>query len=332
MKPASPNLRRSTGIDTRKVVLDTETTGSGKDDRVIEVCLVEMVGLEITGRQMLQRFDPEGQPIHWGAHRVHGISAADLRGMPTFREFVGEIVEFIAGDRLYAHNAPYDARMMEAEFSRCAGLHAPARRYIDTVKLAKIAWPGEKCGMDALIARHLPERKRGKHGALEDALLLAQMMPLFVPASCSDVDRLLSGRRDRNASRDAYARRSTAGRPPAPPSAAPVLVPEYGTGMKAGVAEAMAEVETVEQACGLRTFGSDGWSKIGQAQLVAVLAPLMDVDALLKSASDLDEQHVAAALRWVCRGLPGNLAVARERHFCERKAARQLEERDAPEP
>lgn len=326
MSKRTPYLARR-GIDTRKVVLDTETTGSGKDDRVIEIGLVEMVGHEITGRQLLQRFDPEGQPIHWGAHRVHGISAADLRGMPTFREFVGEIVEFIAGDRLYAHNAPYDARMMEAEFRRCVGLDAPVRRYIDTVKLAKIAWPGQKCGMDALIARHMPERKRGKHGALEDALLLAQMMPLFVPASCSDVDRLLNGQGNRNATRKTPMRRS-----PAPPAAAPVPVPAYGTGMKVGVAEAMAEVETVDQACALRTFGADAWSKIGQADLVAVLAPRMDVEALLLSASDLDEQHVTAALRWVCRGLPSHLAVGRERYFCERKAARLLEEQEAPSP
>lgn len=304
-----------------RVVFDTETTGGTEEDRIIEIGLVEVIGNMPTGREYHRRFNPQGRPIHWGAQRVHGIRYRDLRDKPFFKNCIGEILDFIGDRRLYAHNAAFDARMLNAELALAGRPRLHPRRFVDTVTIAKRAWPGQRCGMDALIERLMPDRRRGQHSALEDAQLLAAMMPHFVPVHDQEVDALLKGRG--NAPRNPAA---------ATQQPAAVVVPALGQGMKEGVAEAIARAVTVEEAAALRTFGSDGWSKASRTQLIEVLAPRHAADVLLGAIADLDGGSGDAALRWVCRGLPLDLAVGRERVYLERKREREAQDAPSMEP
>lgn len=305
---------------SRRIIFDTETTGSERDDRIIEIGLVEVIGHVPTGRQMLHRFNPQGRDIHWGAARIHGITARDLAGKPLFGDLAVEILEFVADARLYAHNAPFDARMLEAELGRI-GLNGSRRHYVDTVKIAKRAWPGQKCGIDALMERLMPGQRRGKHNALEDALILARLMEHFVPAHDHEVDALLNA----NTRRKPAAKQVAAGGGEARAARAPVQLPGLGQGMKEGVAQAIARAVTLEDAAALRTGGSDGWSAVTRTQLLEVLAPQHAVESLMAGIEGLDERHGDAALRWVCRGLSLELAVGRERFFMEKALEREAQ-------
>lgn len=262
--------------ENRRIVLDTETTGSTEDDRVIELGMVEMVGLQPTGREYLRRFNPEGREVHWGALKVHGIRNCDLLGEALFRDCLGEILDFIGSARVFIHNAAYDKRMIGFELAHAGQPHLMPRNISDTVTIAKKVWPGQKCGMDALMDRLMPGQRRGKHNALEDCRILSRLMPHFVPATDQEVDRLLNGGGRRlSASRQGW-RQQTRQPAPAPAPAKPLKpVPAFGTGMKDGVAEAIARVRTAQDAAALRTFGQDGWSGIARAQLLEVLRPDM---------------------------------------------------------
>ena len=71
----------------REIIFDTETTGlDSRDDRVIELGGVELVNRFPTGRTFHHYINPQGRAIHEEAQAVHGISAADLAGKPTFAE------------------------------------------------------------------------------------------------------------------------------------------------------------------------------------------------------------------------------------------------------
>ena len=68
----------------RVVVLDTETTGLSKSDRIVELAAIEVEPR--TGRigpTVHRRVNP-GKPIPRAATRIHGIRDADVRDEPSF--------------------------------------------------------------------------------------------------------------------------------------------------------------------------------------------------------------------------------------------------------
>jgi DNA polymerase-3 subunit epsilon len=105
--------------------LDLETTGLNlPEHRIVEV----YVGLWDTGSQarlfeLCQRVDPQ-RSIQPEAQRVHGISAADLIGMPTW-DIVGPKIATILAKSEYmvAHNGKeFDGPFLNRELARVGAL------------------------------------------------------------------------------------------------------------------------------------------------------------------------------------------------------------------
>ena len=71
----------------RQIVLDTETTGFDpfSGDRLVEVACLEIDDYVTTGRSFHCYIDPE-RDMPAGAEKVHGLSAAFLRGKPKFHQ------------------------------------------------------------------------------------------------------------------------------------------------------------------------------------------------------------------------------------------------------
>jgi DNA polymerase-3 subunit epsilon len=163
----------------RQIVLDTETTGLDprQGHRIIELAGIELVDRRATGRRVHFRVDPE-RDIDAGATEVHGMTWDDLRGKPRFRDIADEFIEFARGAEWIIHNAPFDMAFLEAEFAlaglpACGGLCA---RLVDTLALAREAFPGKRNNLDALCERFAVDHaQRTLHGALLDAELLAEV-------------------------------------------------------------------------------------------------------------------------------------------------------------
>ena len=97
-------------------VVDVETTGlSPRYDRVVEVAVIRMsaIGEEIDTWSTL--VDPERD---MSAARFNGLSAADVRGAPTFAEIMPDVLGRIGGARLAAHNSRFDVNFLQAEVGR----------------------------------------------------------------------------------------------------------------------------------------------------------------------------------------------------------------------
>jgi DNA polymerase-3 subunit epsilon len=163
----------------RQIILDTETTGLYPEQghRVIELAAVEVVNRRPTGRTLHYRIDPE-RDIDAAATEVHGMTWDDLRGKPRFREIAAEFLDFARGAEWIIHNAPFDVAFLDAELA-LAGLPCCAEtsaRIVDTLALARDAFPGKRNNLNALCERFsVDNAHRTLHGALLDAELLAEV-------------------------------------------------------------------------------------------------------------------------------------------------------------
>lgn len=161
----------------REIIFDTETTGlDSREDRIIEFGGIELVNKFPTGRTFHRYINAQGRAVHPEAQAVHGISDADLAGKPVFGEISSELVEFLDGAMLVAHNANFDIGFLNAEFSRLGLPPVDPGVVIDTLAIARRKHPMGPNSLDALCRRYgIDNSHRTKHGALLDSELLAEV-------------------------------------------------------------------------------------------------------------------------------------------------------------
>ena len=163
----------------RQLIIDTETTGLDprQDHRIIELAVVELVDRRPTGRHLHFKVNPERE-IDVGATEVHGMTWDDLRDKPLFRDVAAEFIEFARGAEWVIHNAPFDVGFLDAELSRIelSACREIAHAIVDTLQLAREAFPGKRNNLDALCERFAVDNaERTLHGALLDAKLLSEV-------------------------------------------------------------------------------------------------------------------------------------------------------------
>lgn len=163
----------------REIVMDTETTGldPAQGHRVVEIGAVELINHVPTGRTFHCYINPE-RDMPEEALRIHGLSAAFLADHRPFAhaEVVDAFLDFIEDSRLVIHNAAFDVRFLNAEFTTCSRPLLIAGREICTLILAQRKFPGAPNSLDALCRRFgVDNSARIKHGALLDSEILAEV-------------------------------------------------------------------------------------------------------------------------------------------------------------
>jgi DNA polymerase-3 subunit epsilon len=161
----------------REIIFDTETTGlDAREDRIIEFGGIELVNKFPTGRTFHHYINAQGRPVNPEALAVHGISDADLAGKPTFPQIADELIAFLDGAMLVAHNASFDIGFLNAEFARLKLPPVDPGTVVDTLALARRKHPMGPNSLDALCRRYgIDNSHREKHGALLDSELLAEV-------------------------------------------------------------------------------------------------------------------------------------------------------------
>jgi len=113
-----------------------------------------------------------------GPTRIHGIRARDVAGAPTFAAAAAAVWGLLSGRVLVAHNASFDVRFLDAEFSRC-GVRLPPPPVMCTMALASQYLSG-------LPGRSLPAccsaagvGLSGHHSALGDARAAAGLLACY---------------------------------------------------------------------------------------------------------------------------------------------------------
>lgn len=161
----------------REISLDTETTGLSfsEGDRITEIGCVEIIDKQITGRDLHFYINPERE-LSAQATEISGLTYEFLKKFPTFKEIAKEFLDFVNGDRLVIHNAPFDMGFLNFELSKAETNLLDPQNVVDTLVMAKEKFPGAQATLDALCKRFSVDASaRTKHGALIDAELLAEV-------------------------------------------------------------------------------------------------------------------------------------------------------------
>jgi DNA polymerase III epsilon subunit family exonuclease len=178
------------GTDPRELtfnVVDLETTGLDPvRDRVLEVAVVQITG----DGTILGEYTSLVAADRVECTAIHGLTAGDLAGAPTFSEIAGDLAGRLDGGIVAGHNVGFDVAFLLAEFDRA---HVP------------VSAPSSLCTM--LLGRRIGlERRRAnlgracarmgiaitaRHSALGDARATAALLAAYLAHARS------SGRRPR---------------------------------------------------------------------------------------------------------------------------------------
>jgi DNA polymerase III subunit epsilon len=164
-------------MNIREIILDTETTGLSPNGghRIVEIGALEMVNKILTGNKFHFYINPE-RDMPDEAYRIHGISSDFLKDKPLFKEIAKDFLDFVEGGKLVIHNAPFDIKFLNHELSLVNLPSLELSEAIDTLIIARKAFPGARVNLDALCRRFkVDNTSREFHGALLDAALLAEV-------------------------------------------------------------------------------------------------------------------------------------------------------------
>jgi len=163
-------------FDRPMVMLDFETTGLSPDmgDRITEVAALRIVGGEVTERYV--SLVNCGVRIPAFITALTGITQDMVDGAPPARQVVPELIDFIGGDMLSAHNASFDEKFLKAEGGRLGRTTGHAG-LVCSLKLSRRLFPGLASYKLGQLSRQLGIEFRGTaHRAEADAQVAADVL------------------------------------------------------------------------------------------------------------------------------------------------------------
>lgn len=96
------------------VVLDTETTGLGRDAEICQIAIIDLTGAELLNTLVKPR-----RPIPRDASAIHRITDAMVVNAPTFAQIAVELRGILSGMTCVIYNASYDTRLLEQSAAAC---------------------------------------------------------------------------------------------------------------------------------------------------------------------------------------------------------------------
>ncbi|MCL2740540.1 MAG: PolC-type DNA polymerase III [Oscillospiraceae bacterium] len=169
---AAPYIGKAMPFGCDAVILDLETTGLSKAaDRIVEIGAVRVSGGAVVSS--FHTYVDPGFAMPAEASGLTGIGDGDLAGAPAEGPALRDLLGFVGGSLLVAHNAPFDLGFLEAAASR-AGLSLGLDVF-DTLGAARALLPElPKHSLKALAA-HFGISLEAHHTAEGDARATAEL-------------------------------------------------------------------------------------------------------------------------------------------------------------
>ena len=162
-------------------VFDTETTGlnPSQGDEIIQIGATRILnGKLLRSESFEQLVDPE-RPLAPESAKIHGITSEMLRGQPTIDRVLPAFHAFSADTVLIAHNAAFDMRFLQLKEEQ-TGLRFD-HPVIDTLLLSAVVHPNQESHRLEAIAERLGLTIVGRHTALGDAIVTAEVFLKLIP-------------------------------------------------------------------------------------------------------------------------------------------------------
>ncbi len=178
---ASPAETSTLLVDLPILVFDTETTGMNPEsDRIVAIGAVRVHGRRLFRRRTIDFLVQPGRTIPSAASAVHRITDAMVAHAPAITEVWPRVTEAIADLVLVGHHVDFDLAMLKAAADREA---LPWRQplALDTARLAAALDPEERDLDLAAVARRYGVFATGRHTALGDSLVTAEVYIRMLP-------------------------------------------------------------------------------------------------------------------------------------------------------
>ena len=162
-------------------VFDTETTGLSPSDgdEIIQIGATRIVNGKLLRHESFEQLVDPRRALAEASIAIHGINAQMLQGQPTILEVLPVFHTFAAETVLVAHNAAFDMRFLQMK-EAASGLRFD-HPVLDTLLLSAWLHPNQESHRLEAIAERFGVVVTGRHTALGDAMVTAEVFLKLVP-------------------------------------------------------------------------------------------------------------------------------------------------------
>ena len=165
-------------FENRICLLDTETTGVGNKDRIVEI---SVIGFDLTSMKMINKYstliNPE-RKIPEEASNIHKIYDKDVIGKPLFKDIIPTLFPYLSNRLVVIHNAKFDMRMLLNE-ARREKTRLPSIHALCTLGLSSILFKGATLKLQDLHNRLIGQHTQ-THSALDDTIMLGRLFRYYL--------------------------------------------------------------------------------------------------------------------------------------------------------
>ncbi len=183
-------------------VFDTETTGldPSQGDEIIQIGALRIVNGRLLRQESFEQLIDPRTALKPESVKIHGISQAMVDGQPGIDKVLPQFHRFCTDTVLVAHNAAFDMRFLQMkEESTGVRFDQPV---LDTLLLSAVVHPNQEEHSLEVIAERFGVTIIGRHTALGDAIVTAEIFLKMIPLLAASGIRSL--REAREASQKTY--------------------------------------------------------------------------------------------------------------------------------
>jgi DNA polymerase-3 subunit epsilon len=162
-------------------VFDTETTGlqPSAGDEIIQIGATRIVAGKLRREDCFEQLVDPQRDIPAASIPIHGITPEMVQGAPGIDVVLPAFHAFAQDTVLVAHNAAFDMRFLELKQAR-TGL-AFDQPVLDTLLLSAVVHPQQESHRLEAIAERFGVPVLGRHTALGDAMVTAEVFMKLIP-------------------------------------------------------------------------------------------------------------------------------------------------------
>ena len=181
------NTEQSRSMDDRLLseltytVFDTETTGLNPagGDEIIQIGAIRIVNSKIRQHECFDQLIDPKRSIPAAGIPIHGIRPEMVKGQPTIDQVLPAFHTFAQDTVLVAHNAAFDMRCLQVKEAKTGVVFD--HPVLDTLLLSAVLHPNQESHRLEAIAERFNVTIIGRHTALGDALVTAEIFAHMIP-------------------------------------------------------------------------------------------------------------------------------------------------------
>ncbi|MBV5297868.1 MAG: DNA polymerase III subunit epsilon [Rhodoferax sp.] len=162
-------------------VFDTETTGlnPSQGDEIIQLGAARIVNGKLLRQESFEQLVNPGRLIPAATIPIHGITQDMVEGKPDITEVLPAFYAFAQDTVLVAHNAAFDMKFLQLqEIHTDLVFNHPV---LDTLLLSAVVHPNQESHGLETIAERFNIAVLGRHTALGDAMVTAEVLLRLIP-------------------------------------------------------------------------------------------------------------------------------------------------------